>query len=417
MSFRNANLTTVPDEKPAHTIPYVNVAFSGAGVNGAAHVGAIKAIQTDLGGSLQPLQRIAGTSAGAIAAMLVAVNCSAEQIEDLFLQIDFQKIADGHNILNELINLERQESKFDGLELRKTIITLLKKSCGNPNITFGELAALGYKDLHIMTTRVGKRFGEGTTEPKIFCAADTPHTKILPTVLASASIPGAFPPVLMKEVADGEFVVVTDPNPDDADIIQYCDGGAKHNLPLHVFDKKKYLSSFKATDTDGETHCFNPETIGIMICSPAEAAGPTKMTGLPPHQPLTYALALINGAFFGTQDTAFWHSRDRLRTALVSNNNISSTNFDITREQEQLDISSGNKTLTAFLAERKNLFNASDNVVTLSSFGKQQWQVPSSPVFGGNRKKSLTEPLLNQAGTAADEEAEAKAGSKCCHIM
>ena len=56
-----------------------------------AFVGAAKELEKNLGGSFEQIERVAGTASGAIMALMLALNCSAEEIEKLYLTIIFHK--------------------------------------------------------------------------------------------------------------------------------------------------------------------------------------------------------------------------------------------------------------------------------------------------------------------------------------
>ena len=51
--------------------PFKNLVFEGGGVKGIAYIGAIEAL--DQAGALNQIERVAGTSAGAITAMLMSL--------------------------------------------------------------------------------------------------------------------------------------------------------------------------------------------------------------------------------------------------------------------------------------------------------------------------------------------------------
>ena len=67
--------------------PKVGLALSGGGARGGAHVGVLKAIE-----ELEiPVDYIAGTSMGAIIGALYATGYSADQIEDVLIETDWNK--------------------------------------------------------------------------------------------------------------------------------------------------------------------------------------------------------------------------------------------------------------------------------------------------------------------------------------
>jgi NTE family protein len=378
-----------------------NAVFSGAGVDGAGHVGATKQLQKELGGTLNDLQRVAGASSGAIMAMLAALNCTAEEIETLYLQINFKKIADGHNVIHEAKNIYAQDSIYDGAELRKTIAELLIKKHGSPHLTFSALTKHGYKDLHVAATIIGERFGAGTTEPKIFNAELTPDTDVLTAVLASASVPGLFPPIFMKEIQPGQFIEIKNPDPKDDDVFMYADGGYTLNLPERLFDKKKYLSTSRG-DANGNEDFFNHETIGFLICPSQEAKHQNKMKPIRHHHPIQYALALVSGAIVSAQESAFLHSKDPSRTVLISNNDISAFDFDITLVEKKALIKNGESAAAIFFHPASK----EEKLSVAEQFAQKRRHIPS-PIDS----QKLTQPLLH-----AEHSDEARK-AKCCVVM
>ena len=69
-----------------------NLAFKGGGPKGIAYVGAVKALQSQ--GQLRELKRVAGTSAGAINATLMAMGYSAEEMEDILQKTNLMTFLD-----------------------------------------------------------------------------------------------------------------------------------------------------------------------------------------------------------------------------------------------------------------------------------------------------------------------------------
>jgi NTE family protein len=70
-----------------------NLVFEGAGVRGVAYVGAIQELEKQ--NILTGIERIGGTSAGAIAALTVALGYSSTEIEKIIYDTKLQKFNDG----------------------------------------------------------------------------------------------------------------------------------------------------------------------------------------------------------------------------------------------------------------------------------------------------------------------------------
>jgi predicted acylesterase/phospholipase RssA len=80
------NVTTHPSE-------IRNVVFEGGGVKGVAYCGALHELERS--GMARQVTRVAGASAGAITAALVATGYSAEELADTMIALNFPSFEDG----------------------------------------------------------------------------------------------------------------------------------------------------------------------------------------------------------------------------------------------------------------------------------------------------------------------------------
>ena len=69
-----------------------NLVFEGGGVKGIAYSGAIKILEKK--GIMKDIQRVAGTSAGAITATLLAVGVDADGVQKIVGGTSFRKFMD-----------------------------------------------------------------------------------------------------------------------------------------------------------------------------------------------------------------------------------------------------------------------------------------------------------------------------------
>ncbi len=86
--------------------PVENIVFSGGGAKGAGYLGFLKAAEE--AGSLEHLQRVAGSSIGAVTASFVAVGMSAKEIHDAFLELT--SLENGLAILTQKATPELKEA-------------------------------------------------------------------------------------------------------------------------------------------------------------------------------------------------------------------------------------------------------------------------------------------------------------------
>ena len=82
--------------------PIKNLVFEGAGVRGIAYCGAMQELES--GGLLQHVERVGGTSAGAITALTISLGYTAEEIAKIISTTDFKKFNDGRFIFFGGIN-------------------------------------------------------------------------------------------------------------------------------------------------------------------------------------------------------------------------------------------------------------------------------------------------------------------------
>lgn len=110
----------------------LGLCLSGGGVKGAAHIGAIKALEEE---NIKP-DFISGTSSGSIVATLYAVGYSAEEIKKIFTENATKiKYFDLKNIKNIIINLiKKKKFIIEGLNTGEIIEKIINKYCNKKGI-------------------------------------------------------------------------------------------------------------------------------------------------------------------------------------------------------------------------------------------------------------------------------------------
>ncbi len=203
--------------------------FAGGGVKGIAFAGAIKAAEEF---EYAKWRKLAGTSAGAITAMLLAVGYDAEKLHEILKTMDLKKIADFGPLgkIEAIENLIVHDGLTRGVYLHKWLGELVEKAPAGVK-TFGELEAkFGPEKLQVVGTDIahtrmvvfprdvalyvgedGKPF-----DPKDFPIADA--------VRVSAGFPYFFPPIKMRDAQTGKDGVLVD-------------GGVVSAYPIFLFDK------------------------------------------------------------------------------------------------------------------------------------------------------------------------------------
>lgn len=201
--------------------------FAGGGIKGLAFAGALQVAEEH---GYDEWAQLAGTSAGAITAMALAVGYNAKQLRQALEGFDFRKIADYGALpgVSEVENLMLRRGLTHGKGLYDWIVQLLHDA-PKPANTFGDLPdgrlrVIGAdlanqrmvvfpQDASLYLDKHGKRF-----EPQAFLIADA--------VRISAGYPYFFPPVALTDAASGKEGVLVD-------------GGVTSAYPVFLFDAEQ----------------------------------------------------------------------------------------------------------------------------------------------------------------------------------
>jgi NTE family protein len=161
---------------------------------------------------LDGIKRVAGTSAGSIVSTLVSLKYSAPEIKSIVAATNFKKFEDNFNPLRIVTDY----GLYDGDYFLNWLKGIIKDKTGNENITFAELVAAGYRDLHVFSTDLNIQ------NVREFSEATTPNVVVAEAVRASMSIPFFF-----------KAWQFSNNNPDNH---LYVDGGTVYNYPITAFD-------------------------------------------------------------------------------------------------------------------------------------------------------------------------------------
>src|SRR3982751_5494900 len=123
-----------------------NLVFEGSGIRGIAYSGAIRELEER--NLLQGVQKLGGTSAGAITALLLSIGYTSQQITEIVNSTSFKKFNDGKYFFFGGINrFKKYYGWYRGQEFDKWLSELIKAKTNNADISFSELHSKGYKDL------------------------------------------------------------------------------------------------------------------------------------------------------------------------------------------------------------------------------------------------------------------------------
>jgi NTE family protein len=211
--------------------------FSGGGIKGLAFAGALAGAAE---AGYREWHQLAGTSAGAITAMTLAVGYDAYALRETLNRFDFSKLADYGfpiHLLGAIEDLIFHESVVDGDELTGWIRSLLDDSppkAVHADSTFGELEALT-PERRLVVVGADIAHSRAVEFPSDVALYQDEHgTPLVPdqfpiykAVRISAGFPYFFPPVrgLWDRSTNKQGVFV--------------DGGVASSFPLFVFDKAR----------------------------------------------------------------------------------------------------------------------------------------------------------------------------------
>lgn len=170
--------------------------FGGGAIRGIAYVGALQALD-ELNIDIDVL---AGSSVGSIVAALVGVGYTSSEINDIFLQVNFELFRDIHFGLNKDFALSKGNIFTDWIRdlIEKKFYGDSYKKGENPPVLFKHIK----RNLVLITTELN------TFKPYEFSNYETPDFEIAEAVRASCSMPGLMVPVEFnnKRLVDGDLM-------------------------------------------------------------------------------------------------------------------------------------------------------------------------------------------------------------------
>ncbi len=114
-----------------------NLVFEGGGVKGIAYIGALQKMEQR--GILTGIRRVGGTSAGAITAVLVALDYSLAEIDNILRTLNFKKFMDDSwGVVRDTDRLLNQFGWYKGDFFRDWIGEIIKAKTGNSESTFND---------------------------------------------------------------------------------------------------------------------------------------------------------------------------------------------------------------------------------------------------------------------------------------
>ena len=167
-----------------------NLVFEGGGMRGVSYAGALMELEKQ--GFLDSIQNIGGTSVGAIAAMMLAIGYSPDEIEKEIAEANPRKFNDGTVLFfGGSTRLRKHFGWYKGKKVSRWIGGLIDKKLETDEITFAQLNQAGRPALYVTGTSLNNQ------RVIVFSHESYPDMKVRDAVRASMSIPFFFKPVII----------------------------------------------------------------------------------------------------------------------------------------------------------------------------------------------------------------------------
>jgi NTE family protein len=290
---------------------WANAVFQGGGVKAIGLVGALTVAEQ----RGYRWRRMAGTSAGAIIASLVAAGYTAEEIRRVIEELDYTLCTEPgawHLLpyIGPVARLWIKKGLYSGKEIERWLDDLLRQKGVH---TFADLKA---GTLQIVVSDITRgRLVVLPEDLKLYglSAVDLPVAR---SVRMSCGIPFFFDPIVLYSRSEPKRNYMVD-------------GGVLSNFPLWLFDEEA------------------PKwpTFGFRLVSEDGEAAPHEIRG-----PFSLFRALFQ-TMMDAHDTRHLEEQDKVRTILVPSLGVKSTDFHITPEKSAALFDAGKKAAEKFFRQ------------------------------------------------------------------
>ena len=284
----------------------------GGGVKGIALLGAIYYFNEQG----YEFKRIAGTSAGAIFASLLAVGYKGDELKDIAFNIDLKKFMDKTAlckipIMGPFISIIKNKGLFKGDVIENF---LEEKFKAKGKTKFKDISIDGTSPLKIITSDITRKKLVVLPDDLKDYHIDDMEFNIAKAVRMSMSFPFAFTPVLIEDNNNSSFFV---------------DGGLTSNFPVWLFDVKD-----------------KPRwpTFGLRLISDSEQ----RTTQAKETKTISYIFNIMK-IVLSCNEEAFLNNKDSVRTIDIPTFDINTLDFSLSQEKKEKLFNSGYNAAKEFL--------------------------------------------------------------------
>ncbi len=238
---------------------YKNLVLEGGGIRGVAYAGAISVLEQQH--ILFEIEKIAGTSSGAIAGVMISIGYNATEIDSIMRSLPLEEFNDGKGgIFGKYRRARNNYGLYKGEKFTRWIQQLIKYKTSDENFSFAQLHQLHlqnnlYKDFYCTATNLSKQ------QLEIFSFENTPNMPLALAVRISGGIPLFFEPIILNN----QYQKI-----EKTDTLSfknyYVDGGMIANYPISIFDTCENGGNPFQCDKIW----FNTQTLGIKLERPAQ---------------------------------------------------------------------------------------------------------------------------------------------------
>lgn len=299
-------------------VPKADAVFEGGGVKGIGLVGAI-AVAEERG---YQWQNLAGTSAGAIVAALLAAGYTAAELKEVMAELDYKNFMDKGLVdrlpLGKIASLIFEKGIYEGKWFENWMRGLLKQKGKQ---TFGDLIMDEFKNDERYRFKLRVIASDISNGRMLVLPQDIADFGIRPedlniaaAIRMSMSIPFFYEPVRLRNMKTNQVSYIVD-------------GGILSNFPVWLFDTEGAIPEWP--------------TLGFKLVEPEEGA-PNKVVG-----PISLLTALFS-TMSEAHDARYIKDADFVRTIPIPTLDVRTTDFDLSREKSEKLYQSGRKAAEKF---------------------------------------------------------------------
>lgn len=333
------------EEIPAEEGKPIDLVLEGGGIKGIGLVGALSVLEEE-GYSFK---NIAGTSAGAIVAALIAVGYRAEELRKVIMELDFETFTDEDltdriPLVGKALSILLEKGIYEGERFKQWMSEMLSRRVpeGASNgtqkphsVTFGDLPGLKSTNPRF-EHRVQVIVSDLTTRDLLVLPHQAQRLGVEPSKLEvaaavrmSTSIPIFFEPVWFPQEAPRQ----------ERHLL--VDGGVLSNFPVWVFDVPR-----------GEQPRW--PTFGLRLFESSRQPLTDELAAsqqLPKDESFTivdYLKSLV-GTMMAAHDRLALERADNVRTVDIPTLGVGTTQFDLSGEQKEALYQAGREAARKFL--------------------------------------------------------------------